>query len=70
MVSKRCVRVEQSPIAIYLDTLVTAYAEVGRFSDAVMIQTRALEAVEEAAAELQQRLESYLDRRAWREPSN
>ena len=55
-----------------LDTLAAAYAELGRFSDAVAVATKALELAKgtgqtDYAADIARRLEAYSSRRPWRE---
>jgi protein O-mannosyl-transferase len=57
----------------FLDTLAAAYAEAGRFDDAIRTARRAVEAAEEAgekqrAAQLHQRLLLYQSRQPYREP--
>jgi TPR repeat protein len=63
--------VAQVQSAAYLDTLAAAYAELGRFADAVTTQERALALVTEAgseeAAALTERLAAYRDGQPWRE---
>ena len=63
--------VEKQPTAAYLDTLAAAYAEVGRFAEAVTTQQAALELVEETEdalrAELNSHLVAYEAGKPWRE---
>ena len=63
--------VAQVESAAYLDTLAAAYAELGRFSDAIRIQERALALVSEASSEeaaaLADHLAAYRAGEPWRE---
>ncbi len=63
--------VEQVPSAANIDTLAAAYAEVGRFDDAVSTQQRAIDALDEAQVELREefklRLARYQAQQPWRE---
>jgi len=63
--------VAQVESAAYLDTLAAAYAELGRFSDAVRIQEKALDLVSEASSEeamaLAEHLAAYRAGEPWRE---
>jgi tetratricopeptide (TPR) repeat protein len=57
----------------FLDTLAAAYAEAGRFDDAMKAVQRAIESAEQAgdrekAAKLRQRLHIYQSRQPYREP--
>nr|NIV77135.1 hypothetical protein [Gammaproteobacteria bacterium] len=57
--------------ATYLDTLAAAYAEAGRFDDAVSTQEQAIamlnEAEQELRGELAEHLDAYRAGRPWRE---
>lgn len=57
--------------ASYLDTLAAAYAELGRFDEAITTQQAAIEAVEaendDLRAELQRHLDAYQAGKPWRE---
>ena len=70
MVAERAVRL--SPSAQYTDTLAAAYAEAGRFRDAVRTQKEAIAKLEKEKpqparmAGYKQRLESYNNHRPWR----
>lgn len=63
--------VEQDPRPAYIDTLAAAYAEAGRFEDAIATQRRAIAALtpgdESLRAEFERRLESYEAKNPWRE---
>jgi TPR repeat protein len=63
--------VAQVPSAAYLDTLAAAYAELGRFGEAISTQQQALALVAEAgsaeALALAAHLEAYQDGKPWRE---
>ncbi|MBW8863340.1 MAG: hypothetical protein JF609_00140, partial [Verrucomicrobia bacterium] len=57
---------------VVLDTLAMAYAEVGRFDEAMQAERQAIQlaqaaGVNEDAAAMQQRLELYQSRQPWRE---
>ena len=57
---------------LYLDTLATAYAEAGRFTDAIAMQTKAIALIPEdydakGSAQLKVRLQSYKENKPWRE---
>jgi tetratricopeptide (TPR) repeat protein len=54
----------------YLDTFAAAYAEVGRFDDAVKTQRQALAGLGRGSLrdEYRKHLKSYEDRKPWREP--
>ena len=56
-----------------LDTMAAAYAEAGRFDEAVKAEQRAVESADQAgekgrAAKLRQRLQLYESRQPFREP--
>ena len=67
--AKKAVAAEPSPT--YLDTLAAAHAEVGNFAEAVTIQQRALDALDdeqaEFASEFTAHLAEYLGSQPWRE---
>ena len=57
---------------LYMDTLATAYAEAGRFTDAVSMQTKAISLIPEnydakESAQFKVRLQSYKEHKPWRE---
>ena len=57
---------------LYMDTLATAYAEAGRFTDAVSMQTKAISLIPEnydakESAQFKARLQSYKEHKPWRE---
>ena len=54
----------------FLDTLAAAYAEAGRFDDAIQLQSALLAGLEDADkkhADFARRLESYKNHQPWRE---
>ncbi len=63
--------VAHDPTPAYIDTLAAAYAEAGRFDDAVATQRRALDALapddESLRAEFERRLKAYEANEPWRE---
>jgi tetratricopeptide (TPR) repeat protein len=57
---------------LYMDTLAAAYAEAGRFTDAVATQTKAIALIPKdydakEAAQFKARLQSYKDNKPWRD---
>lgn len=66
--AKRCCELDQYRVAIALDTLAAAYAEVGRFEDAVNMQIRAIELTPKANSTKQKaRLQLYMAGKPFRE---
>ena len=64
----RCCQLDQYRVAKALDTLAAAYAEVGRFEDAVNMQIRAIELTPEAnRAKQKVRLQLYMAGKPFRE---
>ena len=64
--------VELSPRASFLDTLASAYAEVGKFEDAIITQEKAItllkkEGKTEKLVDYMERLNSYKAHKPWRE---
>jgi tetratricopeptide (TPR) repeat protein len=62
----------QSASFIHMDTLAAAYAEAGRFADAIVMQSKAISLIPkdyEAAesAQFKARLQSYKEHKPWRE---
>ncbi len=72
VLAERLVGGTESPTATQLDTLAAAYAEAGRFTDAVPAAERALERVGTSdsarRAEIETHLEAFRGRRPWRDP--
>ncbi len=65
--AERCCKLSGYRLGTTLDTLAAAYAEAGRFDDAVRWQTRAVELAPEAGkAELQSRLDLYKTEKPYR----
>ncbi len=57
---------------LYMDTLAAAYAEAGRFTDAVAMQTKAISLIPEIldakeSAQFKVRLQSYKEHKPWRD---
>lgn len=63
--------VEAEPTAAYLDTLAAAYAEIGRFAEAITVQQEALKLLDETQgalhAELNAHLAAYEEGKRWRQ---
>ena len=63
---------DQSERFLYMDTLAAAYAEAGRFADAVAMQSKAISLIPEdydskQVAQFKARLKSYQARKPWRD---
>jgi tetratricopeptide (TPR) repeat protein len=63
----RALLLSRSPDSATLDTLAAAYAENGRFEDAIAIASRAIAAGPAQAQAIQRRIEQYKLRKPWRE---